>query len=299
MLVTGKGGVGRSVMTTALARLAASRGKRVLVTEIGEEGDDYSPLARHFGRERFPRTAERLGDNLDGLVLLARSGHELFLKSVLHSGTIARAALNNDALRRLLAAGPSFREMGVFFQLLTALRERLGDRPAHDLIVLDMPATGHTLSLTGLPELLLRLLPGGPIAEALREGQRYLNDPRQAAALIVTLPETLPVSECLELIEGLQKTKVPVGGVVVNRIPQDPFSADERAALTPLVDAHDWLGRESFRKPLLAHRELARLRAHTSLPIFTAPELPHEGLVDALIKVLDSASPVPLPTPGG
>jgi len=299
VLITGKGGVGRSVMTAALAKLAAKRGRRVLVTEVGDEGDDYSPLARHWNRERLPKMPEALEPNIHGAVLLARTGQELFLKSVLRSGTLARAAVGSDALRRLLSAGPSFREMGVFFQLLTALREKTGTEPTHELILIDMPATGHTLSLTGLPELLLKLVPGGPIAAALKEGQGYLNDPKQAAAWIVTLPETLPVSECLELIDGLGKTKMPVGGLVVNRMPADPFTPAERAAMGPLIEQHAWLGRELFKKPLVAHRELARLRANTRLPMFVTPELPHEGLIAALATVLDGASPLPVPTGGG
>jgi arsenite/tail-anchored protein-transporting ATPase len=297
VLITGKGGVGRSVMTAAIAKLAAKRGKRVLVTEVGDEGDDYSPLASHWNRARLPRLPEPLEYNIQGAVLLARTGQELFLKSVLRSGTLARAALNSDALRRLLSAGPSFREMGVFFQLLIALRETAGTSPTHELVLIDMPATGHTLSLTGLPELLLKLVPGGPIAAALKEGQTYLNDPKQAAAWLVTLPETLPVSECLELIEGLKKTKMPVGGVVVNRMPSDPFSAAERDALAPLIEQHAWLGRELFKKPIVARRELARLRSHTMLPLFVTPELPHEGLVATLTSLLDDARP--LPTGGG
>ncbi|MDP1915661.1 MAG: ArsA-related P-loop ATPase [Myxococcales bacterium] len=296
--MTGKGGVGRSVMTAALAKLAAKRGKRVLVTEVGDEGDDYSPLARHWNRDRLPKHPEPLETNIHGAVLLARTGQELFLKSVLRSGTIARAALSSDALRRLLSAGPSFREMGVFFQLLMALREKTGTNPTHELILIDMPATGHTLSLTGLPELLLKLVPGGPIAAALKEGQTYLNDPKLAAAWIVTLPETLPVSECLELIDGLKKTKMPVGGVVVNRMPADPFSKAEREALAPLVDQHAWLGRELFKKPIVAHRELARLRSHTTLPLFVTPELPHDGLIASLTTLLDDANPLPMPGGG-
>jgi arsenite-transporting ATPase len=289
VLITGKGGVGRSVMTAVLARIAASRGRRVLVTEIGEESDDYSPLAKHFGRSRLPTHPELIEQNLSAAVLLARTGQELFLKSVLRSGTIARAALSSDALRRLLSAGPSFREMGVFFQLLTCLRaKRKDESPEHELILVDMPATGHTLSLTGLPELLLRLVPRGPIADSLREGQSYLNDPKQAAAWIVTLPETLPISECLELIEGLAKTKMPVGGVMVNRLPADPFTVDERAKLGPLIEQQHWLGAEQFQRPLLARREVNRLRENTKVPIQTAPELPHEGLIDELVRTLST-----------
>lgn len=287
--MTGKGGVGRSSMTAALATLAQRKGVRVLICDIGDDPNDYSPLARHFGRDRLPAAAEPIAPGIRGVVLLARSGQELFLKSVLRSGTLARAALSSDALRRLLSAGPSFKEMGVFFQLLTLLRARTkAGEPENQLVLIDMPATGHTLSLTGLPELLLRLVPRGPIAAALREGQSYLNDPRLGAAWVVAIPETLPVSECLELLEGLHKTGMPTGGVLMNRVPVDPFSADERAALQSPLDRINPLGAEGFRRPVLARREIARLRAGTRLPIIEVPELPHASeLIPGLADVLE------------
>jgi anion-transporting ArsA/GET3 family ATPase len=290
VLVTGKGGVGRSLVTAALAKAAAKRDVRPLVAEIGDDPSDYSPLARYFGRDRLPIKPEELAPGVRGVVLLARTGQEGFLRTALHSSTLARAALSSDALRRLLSAGPSFREMGVFFQLLTYLKEQSSKgEPTYPLILVDMPATGHTLSLTGLPDLLLRLMPKGPIATALREGQSYLNDPERAAALVVTLPETLPVSEALELLEGLARTSMPVGGVIVNRLPADPFSEEERAALRPMFEKRDVLGAEGFRRPDLAKRETARLRGGMRHPLYSLPELPHASLVDALAKEIEAA----------
>ncbi len=296
VLLPGKGGVGRSSLTAAIGLIAQRRGVRVLVTEIGDDPKDYSPLARQFGRDRLPASPEKLAPGIDGALLLARSGQELFLRSVLRSSTLARAAISSESLRRLLSAGPSFKEMGVFFQLLTYLRmERSEGEPLYELILVDMPATGHTLSLTGLPDMLLRLLPRGPIAEALREGQSYLNDPKKAAAYVVTLPETLPVSECLELLEGLQKTSMPTGGVILNRFPIDPFTRNERDLLLPLVDTLNLFGSEGFHKPESSRRELARLRAGTQLPIFVVPELPAAGLIpriaDALLAAQDVGHP--------
>jgi hypothetical protein len=288
VLITGKGGVGRSCVTAALAQSAARRGLRVLVSELGDDPEDYSPLARHFGRDRLPKADDELAAGIRGVVLLARSGQEMFLRESLHSATLARAALSSDALARLLSAGPSFREMGIFFQLLNYLRlAREDGTPEHQLILVDMPATGHTLSLTGLPDLLLRLVPKGPVAVALREGQSYLNDPEKAAALIVTLPETLPVSESLELLAGLGQTAMPTEAIVLNRVPLDPFSPAERAALEPLLQTDELLGTESFRKPTLAHRETARLRAGTRVPIFAIPELDQQGLIEAIARQID------------
>ncbi len=275
VLLTGKGGVGRSVMTAALATVAQQQGVRVMVCEIVDEPTDYSPLARHFGAERLPSKPTPVAEGILAVALVAHVGQELFLKSVLRSGTLARAALSSDALRKLLSAGPSFREMGVFFQLLTYLRQKRADgSDEFELILVDMPATGHTLSLTGLPEVLLRLLPRGPIAEALKEGQRYLNDPKLAAACIVTLAETLPVSECLELIDGLKKTQMPAGAVLLNRLPADPFSAEERAALAPLMATGQFWGGEGFARHALSQRETHRLQASTSLAILPVAEIP-------------------------
>ena len=276
--------------------MAQRRGVRVLVTEVGDAPEDYSPLARHFGLERLPSAPEPMAPGIQGALLLARSGQELFLRSVLRSSTLARAAIGSESLRRLLSAGPSFKEMGVFFQLLTYLREtRPNGQPEHELILVDMPATGHTLSLTGLPDLLLRLLPRGPIAEALREGQGYLNDPKKAAAYVVTLPETLPVSECLELLDGLKKTGMPAGGVILNRLAADPFTPSERDLLQPLVERLNLFGSEGFHRPASCRREQARLRAGTLLPIYPVPELPQQGLIAAISAALENSDALPVP----
>lgn len=273
VLVTGKGGAGKSTVTAALASFAARRGRRVLVAEVGDEADGHSPLARHFGRDRLPASPEPLAPGVHGVTLLPRTGQELFLASVLHTATLAHAAMSSEALRRMLNAGPSFREMGVYYHLLRLLRAKRADgAPEHELVLIDMPATGHTLSLTGLPDLLLRLVPRGPIAEALREGQGYLNDPQKGEAWVVTLPETLPVSECLELLAGLERTGMPAAGVVVNRLRADPFTPDERAALVPVVERHEVWGAEAFHRHAVAVRELARLRAATRLPVVELPE---------------------------
>lgn len=296
VLVTGKGGVGRTALTGAMAAVARRAGKRVLVTEVGDESDAYSPLARQFGREHLPLKPELLEPGVHGVMLLPRTGQELFLHGVLRVEALARAALASDALARLMLAGPSFREMGVFFQLLTLLRAKEPNGSlSHEVIIIDMPATGHTLALTGLPAVLLRLVPRGPIADALREGQSYLNDPTKGAAYVVTIPETLPISESLELLDGLARTAMPASRVIVNRLPSDPFTAEERAALEPILEQRPVLGGEGFHRVRDSARELARLREGTTLPILLVPELPAHGheLRERLADALEAVRPLP------
>jgi anion-transporting ArsA/GET3 family ATPase len=289
VLITGKGGVGRSSVTAAIATAAARRKKRVLVTEIGELGSESSALARIFGREHLPQLKEEIAPGVQGALLLSHRGQELFLSSVLRVPALAKAALASEALRRLLQAAPSFREMGIFFHLLTYLREELAHGgPAHELILIDMPATGHTLALTGLPTILLGLVSRGPIANALREGQAYLNDPAKGAAYVVTLPETLPVTESLELIDGLRQTKMHVGGVILNRMPDDPFTPEEREALRPLIESKAVFGANGFHRVPECRKAVERLQREISVPLLMLPERePGPELVGAIATSLE------------
>jgi anion-transporting ArsA/GET3 family ATPase len=262
-------------------------GRRVLLAEFEEPSDFHrSPLATCFGTPRFPRSPRHLaldgeplpkvkeGPGIWGVTLQSETGTELFLTSLFKVPALARLALRTPALRRLLHAGPSFHEMGLFYHLLHELRACGPDGvPLYDLVVIDMPATGHTLALTGLPAILLRLVARGPIADALRAGQAILNDPLQTAACVVTLPEPLPVSECVELLDGLRLTSMPVGVVIANRVPQDPFSAEEHAALDEILTGIQPRGLTLLDRIRRAGTSLETLRGLVDAPLFLVREV--------------------------
>jgi anion-transporting ArsA/GET3 family ATPase len=277
-LVTGKGGVGRTTVAAALAAAAASHGKRVLLTEIGDPEGGYSAIGRKFGRETLSPDPVPLGpQGLSGCHVWALRGQELFARSVIPAGPLIRAALRSKALRKFVTAVPSLYELGVFYHLLTLLQaQRRDGSPEHEVIVADMPATGQTLALTSLPEILLDALPEGPIPRYMREGQQFLNDPKRGVAWVVTLPELLPVTEALELIDGLEATHVTTGGVIVNRIPDDPFDADEREALGALLAERPMHGALGFQRIGTARAARELLEQSTDVPVFELPERPDE-----------------------
>lgn len=284
LLVVGKGGVGRTAITAALAVAAAKAHKRVLVAEIGEPGAAYSPLAKAFGREKLPVAPETLAPGVKGCIVWSRVGHERFLRSVLPVPGLVKAAMGSKPLLRLLSAAPSFEEMGVFYHLLTLLLD-----PDHDLVILDMPATGHALALASLPEILLRLMPTGPIAAALRAGQDILYDPTKTAAVVVTLPEVLPVNEALELVEGLRRTAVPVGEVLVNKVVQEDFDGEERQWVEEVLAARPLFGGARFRSLVEGQRAVGRLTSEAGVPVHVVPEVPYEGpaLLQAMAQALE------------
>jgi arsenite-transporting ATPase len=266
VLVTGKGGVGKTTLAAALARLAMRGGRQVLVGELGGEVTGPSPLRQALTgvAAPLPDTPVPLEPGLDAVRITAAAGHRDFLRGALPFGFIAERALRADVLQRFLNGAPGFAELGMLYRGLSLERERLRGKARWDLVILDAPASGHALALATLPAVALRLISAGPIARALGEGVSLLTDPARTCAIVATVPELLPVNEAMELAAGLEKADVAVGGLVVNLVPPDPFSVEEHVLLDALLPAGDGprpalLGRRSVEGLRLARGALARL----------------------------------------
>lgn len=288
-LVTGKGGVGKTEVAAALARAAAQQGRRVLLLDVGDSEAGESALGRLFGRAQLKIEPEQVAQRLWLGQLWAPSGHEGFLSSVLPK-TLVKGALRSKALRKFLEAAPSFYEMGLYYHLLMLLeaRREKSAEPLYELLVLDMPATGHTLALTDLPNQLEALMPVGPIAKALARGRAYMNDARQAAAWVVTLPESLPVQEALELVEGLRETQVHPGGIFLNRLPEQPIDAAAHQLLTGWLDPQRHHGALALRRLAAVRESEAQLLARADVPVIALPENSEGTLSEALVRRLSA-----------
>ncbi|MFZ5445770.1 MAG: ArsA family ATPase [Myxococcota bacterium] len=260
VIVTGKGGVGKTTVTAALARGYAAQGKRVLVAEIVASAETPSQLHVALGGPRPTEEPTLAHEHLWVVLLTPTIGHLRFLQDALPLKVLADTAMRSQGLRRFLAAAPGFSDMGVMYRMLDLLkRARPGGEPMWDVCLIDSPATGHALALAQIPEFLTRVIPGGPIYRAAHEGVATLTDPSITGCVVVTLPETLPITEALELEKGLARHRLPVSAIVVNRVPVDPFSREERAALSALP-------REVF-----GARELQRIdRARAALELLRA-----------------------------
>jgi arsenite-transporting ATPase len=106
-----------------------------------------------------------------------------------------------------------------------------------------------------------------------------MTDPDRGWALIVTLPEAMPVSETMELAEGLDRIGVPLQALILNRIPHDPFDDEERLALDEHLASHDHallLGGREFRR--LQRARIAGERFDRESPVGRRLRLPeYEG----------------------
>ena len=265
IMVTGKGGVGKTTITAALARVAAKQGKRVLALDLERDLESPSTLLRLLGGPDAFRKDEPyvISPQISCARLTPRGGHFQFLIDQVPFKMMAQAAMNSKYLTRFLMAAPGFQELGLIYRMLPYIRKDPKTGRAHyDVVLVDLPATGHALALTSLPKPFLQIFQGGPIRAAIEEAQHYFYDTKVTGAVAVTLPEPLPVSETFELLEGLRRDRVPIAGVIVNRIPQDPFEDSERQSLLEFFLAHrnEVLGEWSLRRILRSREALERLQ---------------------------------------
>jgi len=228
VVVSGKGGVGRTTMAALLGLAIAQRGRRVLVATTGH--DDR--LAWMLGAPSLSESVLPVSDRLHIQRLVPRSCLREYGAMVVRSERVATAVFDNRIVRRLLQAIPGLDDFAVFGKAWHEAAR--GD--AYDTVVFDGPATGHLLYSLGVPDAILRAIPAGPLTSEAQLIADTLKDPSRTEAILVGLPEPWPLTELGELGAVLQQERgIAVETMVVNGMwPADvPALGPPAAALDP------------------------------------------------------------------
>lgn len=276
LLVTGKGGVGRSTATSALALALAARGERVALVHPADAPP--TPLPQGPG----PRPEIHAVDR--DRVFEAALAHQL-------PGPLASVLSANRAFRLLAAATPGLSEL-----LTLAELRRLLEGP-YDRLIFDAPATGHLLALLEAPGRFERAAMAGPVARRARQVGEWIADPAVSALIAVTTADSLAVSELLDLSATLQeRTGRGPALIVANRLaPAPPSPAElERLAATKLPDGAQAVLERLAARGRSERSQLARLTRATGQPALRAPEHPGAA-VEALAAAFAS---LPVAHPG-
>jgi hypothetical protein len=237
IVVTGKGGTGKSTLSAALALAAARKGKKVLVCEVVAR----ERVADFFGRPPSGTQIRELAPNLYSVHVRPREAMREYALMTIKYETLYKIAFENAAARYFLAAAPSLAEIVMLGKVWWhAAHDLERGKPRWDLVILDAPATGHGLTFLTVPEVFLRLVTDGPLARDMRGMQALLADPAKCSVCIVTLPEEMPANEAIELDAALRKHGFPDGPLFLNGFFSSRFSAAELAQVTrggPLLGA--------------------------------------------------------------
>jgi anion-transporting ArsA/GET3 family ATPase len=196
VILSGKGGVGKSVVGTALALAARARGKRILFIEV----DAPLPASRYLGEAPVGGRETEIRPGLSMVNLVPAQVMDEYVRETVRVDLLARRVLGSPIYRRFFAAAPGLPELMVLGKIMMLVEERGGwpRRPRYDLVIVDAPATGHGLAFLRVPLVASSAVPVGPVGHNARRILAMLRDPGKTALAIVAVPEEMAVVEALE-----------------------------------------------------------------------------------------------------
>lgn len=275
LIVVGKGGVGRSSVSGALATVRAADPARVLAMEYDRLGALTTALGRKPGLDPV--------EVVPGLWTLVLDGaHQLeeYLSTVVPSRAVLKAVVSSAAYRYFVDAAPGLRELIMIGKIFHELEYR-PPSPPWDLVVLDAPASGQALSVLRMPLAARETFGAGIAGRTADRVAELLRDPARCGVVLVTSPEPFAVSETLETHAALRGLGVDVAAVIFNRTHAPRFDAHDVARLArrpalrtvaPHLDGLAALARAELRRAADEHQALALVRRRTGAPIIELAE---------------------------
>lgn len=233
LIVTGKGGVGKTTVCAATATMLAQKGKRVLVCMCNAK----ERLSTMFGSAPIGPDVQSVAKNVWAVNMEPERALAEYGAMTLHSKTLFKLLFDNKYVRTFFRAVPGMQEWTMLGKAWWHTTETTaeGHENKYDVVILDAPATGHGLDMLRVPKIIIDVVPPGLLRRDAERAWELFQDSEKTAVVLVTLPEEMPTSETIELAHALDgELHLPIGKIVVNGVLPPLFSREERAALEAL-----------------------------------------------------------------
>ena len=222
VILTGKGGVGKSTSAAAIALIAAQQGKRVLVIEVDAKGN----VPDFFDTHRVGFKYRRLHQGVYGLSMQPRESMHEYLSIMLH---VPKFSLNplSGFMEYASQAIPGLKEILVTGKIYYEEKAEERERPRWDLVVVDGAPTGHVVSQLGAAGHLKDLVRSGPIHDQATRIDQLLADQARTAVVLVTIPEEMPAMETIDLAGRFaSETSIEPLGLIINQLQPRQLSGE-------------------------------------------------------------------------
>ncbi len=225
LFLVGKGGVGKTTVATALALTSAQQGKKTLLIEF----DGNTRAARVLGLPPLDEPTDVLRQVSPTFFILSTTGQaalEEYLRLIIPAKRLLRVVTESRLYQYFVAAAPGLKELLTMGKVWYEERRRDPEtqQPRWEILIVDMPATGHSLQYLRMPRAARDTFGAGLVQ---RESERILTlfrDAEKTAVNLVTIPEELPVSETQDTYRQLtEDLDLPLGVLFINRVHHCPL----------------------------------------------------------------------------
>lgn len=297
-LVTGKGGVGKSTVAAAIALHAARQGLRTLVCEL----NTLEQVAPMLGHPPSDGRVTQLEENLYSVNIRPAMAMEEYGLMKLRFRALYSLVFDNPLVQSLVRFVPGVNDLLMLGKAFNHERETTpAGKPWWDRIIIDAPATGHGLTLFRLPKIIADAVPAGNMHREATEMWSLLTDPRRTAVHLVSLPAELPTQETAELHAQLHALGLPLGLMVINKMPSPVLDSTQRARFTQWSQRPDdpllgplWDAAHIREQRVALGTQYSGTLARLGLPMIAFPHVPTNRLVrddiDRLSQLLTRAS---------
>jgi arsenite-transporting ATPase len=280
LIVLGKGGVGKSTLSAAMAKVATLSGASALVMEC----DARAPLAATFGvASSFVPTP--VAHSLSLMTLDGRAALEEYLRLVVPGRMLLKAVFASRLYQFFVQAAPGLRELMMLGKVFYDAGQPDPKAPARNLIVVDAPASGQAMSLLKMPTAARSTFGDSVVGKEASNISKMLRDQRNCAIVQVTTADTLSISETIETHALLSSIHLAPAAVLFNRMPPSEFGAEDISALTNRRGRHlhkkdlehlAELAKSELKRAADARKAIAKIRTETGGPVLEIPE--HSGM---------------------
>lgn len=228
LIVTGKGGVGKSTVAATLAMAGAATGRKTCLVEV----EGRQTFSRLFNTQAWDFDEREFRPGLWGLSIDPEASLREYLEMFYGARRLSRIVTNSSAVEFATTAAPGIKDVLLVGKVKEMERRRDPDGRFHyDLIVLDAPPTGRIVNFLRAPDATTELVNIGPIRDQAQSLIDMLLNPERTNLLLVTLLEEMPVQETVESAAALTELGVTLGPVIVNRVLRPRLDEAGRQAL--------------------------------------------------------------------
>lgn len=280
LVITGKGGTGKSAIAAGLALKFSQEGKKVWLVELGRKKDfHFSRLHELLGCKILEHKATEIHSNSGTLWASRLDPTECLAEYVglkIPGGSFAGMLLNNRVTAAFLEVVPGLTDLVALGKLWFHLESEKAN-PKPDMIIVDGPASGHGVSLLRTPSNFAHLTKQGPIYKDSAAMQTFFTDKEKSAVLFTSLPEEMSLQESWEHYEFLKNFYCPL--LFINKLFPKPLDCDAQTASSLIKNSQEYVEQRFLREEKTL-KDFQKMHQHWTVfpvPLFfpdpTAPSL--------------------------